>query len=93
MKDKYQNMNSPETKTIRDNLFNLVVTRDNIGEIMWYVYTGVLLTAIVQLKITSRGCATNPKIMAQNYKKFQEQEATAQQQAAVATSTTYTITN
>jgi hypothetical protein len=60
---------------------------------MWYIYTGLLLTSIVQLKITSRGCASNPKTMEANYAEFQKQEAAAQQQAATATSTTYTITN
>ncbi len=74
-------------------MFDLVVTRDTIGEALWYIYTGLLLTSIVQLKITSRGCATNPQTMEANYAKFQEQEAAAQQQAASATSTTYTITN
>ena len=93
MKPKYRDNNSEETKDIRKQLFELVVTRDNIGEALWYIYTGLLLTSIVQLKITSRGCATNPQTMEANYAKFQEQEAAAQQQAAAATSTTYTITN
>jgi hypothetical protein len=92
-KEKYKNDNSPETKELRDKIFELVVTRDNIGEGLWYIYTGLLLTSIVQLKITSAGCASNPKTMEQNYKKFQEQEDAAQQKTASATNTTYTITN
>ena len=92
-KEKYQDDNSVETRTLKSQLFDLVVTRDNIGELLWYIYTGILLTSIVQLKITTRGCASNPKTMAANYKKFQEQEAAAQKQVAAATSTTYTITN
>ena len=69
-KDKYKNDSDLSTKTLRDQLFELVVTRDNIGEIMWYIYTGLLITSIVQLKITTRGCASNPKTMEQNYQKF-----------------------
>ena len=92
-KEKYQDDNSVETRTLKTQLFDLVVTRDNIGELLWYIYTGILLTSIVQLKITTRGCDSNPKTMEANYKKFQEQEAAAQQQVATATSTTYTITN
>lgn len=92
-KEKYQDDNSVETRTLKTQLFDLVVTRDNIGELLWYIYTGILLTSIVQLKITTRGCASNPKTMEANYKQFQEQEAAAQQQVATATSTTYTITN
>jgi len=92
-KDKYKNDSSKETIKLRDDLFNLVVTRDNIGEAMWYIYTGLLLTSIVQLKITSRGCASNPKTMQQNYQKFLDKEDEAKAKQEQATSTTYTITN
>jgi hypothetical protein len=96
-KEKYQMKNGDEisndAQQLKKQLFDLVVTRDTIGEALWYIYTGLLLTSIVQLKMTSRGCATNPQTMEANYAKFQEQEAAAQKQAASATSTTYTITN
>jgi hypothetical protein len=92
-KDKYKNDSDPSTKTLRDQLFELVVTRDNIGEIMWYIYTGLLITSIVQLKITTRGCASNPKTMEQNYQKFLDKQAELDKQKEQATSTTYTITN
>ena len=92
-KPKYQNDNAAETQTLKKQLFDLTVTRDNIGETLWYVYTGLLLTSIVQLKITTRGCATNPKIMEENYAKFQQQEAAIQAQKATTANTTYTVTN
>ena len=91
MKDKYK-QNSSETNVIKKELFELVVTRDNVGEAMWYIYTGVLLTSLVQLKITSRGCVNNPKTMEQNYQKFLDVEEKAKQQKQLSTSTTYTIT-
>jgi hypothetical protein len=92
-KDKYKNDSDPSTKTLRDELFELVVTRDNIGEMMWYIYTGLLITSIVQLKITTRGCASNPKTMEQNYQKFLDKQAEADKQKEQSTNTTYTITN
>jgi hypothetical protein len=92
MKEKYQTENE-ETKKMKNDLFELVVTRDNVGESMWYMYTGLLLTSIVQLKITTRGCVNNPKTMEQNYQKFLDAEKEAQAQKELATSTTYTITN
>jgi len=92
-KPKYQNDNAAETQTLKKQLFDLTVTRDNIGETLWYVYTGLLLTSIVQLKITTRGCASNPKTMEENYAKFQQQEAAIKAQNATTTGTTYTITN
>jgi len=91
MKEKYQN-DGPETQEIKDDLFNLVVTRDNIGEAMWYIYTGLLLTSIVQLKLTSRGCVSNPKTMEQNYQKFLEVEEKNKAEQAKIEGTTYTIT-
>jgi hypothetical protein len=89
MKDKYK-AGGPETDKMQNDLFELVVTRDSIGEAMWYIYTGLLLTSIVQLKITSRGCNSNPKTMEANYQKFLEQEQAAKQ-AKENASTTYTI--
>jgi hypothetical protein len=91
MNDKYKNP-GPESDVIKNELFDLVVTRDNVGEFMWYMYTGILLTSIVQLKITTRGCASNPKTMEQNYQKFKESEQQAKDAKAQATNTTYTIT-
>lgn len=91
MKDQYQT-ESPETAKIKNDLFELVITRDNVGEAMWYIYTGLLLTSIVQLKITNRGCASNPKTMEANYQKFLEQEQTAKDNKAN-TTTTYTVSS
>ena len=91
MKDKYQH-EGPETDDIRNDLFDLVVTRDNVGESLWYIYTGLLLTSIVQLKMTTRGCVNNPKTMEQNYEKFLETQQKAQSAQETATSTTYTMT-
>ena len=91
MKDKYK-IDGPETDKIQNDLFELVVTRDNVGEAMWYIYTGLLLTSIVQLKITTRGCNTNPKTMEANYQKFLEQEEKSKEQKEK-TSATYTITS
>jgi hypothetical protein len=92
-KDKYKNDNDTNTQALRDELFQLVVTRDNIGEMMWYIYTGLLITSIVQLKITTRGCTSNPKTMEQNYQKFLDAQTEVDKQKELATSTTYTITN
>jgi len=70
MKKKYQTA-SIETDNIQNELFQLVMTKDNIGEGMWYIYTGLILTLIVQFKITNRGCSRKPKNM---NKKFLEKE-------------------
>ena len=89
MKEKYQT-GSVESDKMKNDLFELVVTRDNVGESMWYMYTGLLLTSIVQLKITNRGCASNPKTMEANYQKFLDQEQKAKEKKEKAAAT-YTI--
>jgi len=92
MKPQFQT-DSAETMDMKNKLFELVVTKDNVGESMWYMYTGLLLTSIVQLKITSRGCVNNPKTMEQNYQKFLAAEQQSKSQQDLSTNTTYTITN
>lgn len=92
MKPTFQT-ESKETLDMKNKLFELVVLKDNIGESMWYIYTGLLLTAIVQLKITTRGCISNPKTMEQNYQKFLDAEQETKAQKDLATNATYTITN
>jgi hypothetical protein len=91
MKDAYQK-DGPETEKMQNDLFDLVVTRDNVGEALWYIYTGLLLTSIVQLKITSRGCTSNPQTMEANYQKFLQQEQQTQQ-SNQSSSTTYTLSS
>jgi hypothetical protein len=92
MKSKYQT-DSLETADIRNKLFDLVVTRDNVGESMWFMYTGILITSIVQLKMTTRGCASNAATMEKNYQEFLDKEETAKQKQTLATSTQYTLTS
>lgn len=92
MKSQYQT-DGDESNGMKSKLFDLVVSRDTVGEALWFTYTGTLLTSIVQLKITNKGCASNSATMQQNYQKFltnENQSKTKQQQA---TSTVYTITN
>jgi hypothetical protein len=93
MKPQYRDTNSQETKDIRQELFELVVTRDNIGESLWYIYTGILLTSIVQLKITTRGCNNNTATMEKNYNEFLKKEEEAKAKKAETDSTVYTITS
>ena len=66
MKDQYQPIMSngvptenPAALGLKQKLLDVVVLRDNIGEGMWFLYTAILLTSVVQYKITSRGCVQN----------------------------------
>ena len=92
MKPQYQT-DGAESSDMKSKLFDLVVSRDAVGEALWFTYTGILLTSIVQLKITTKGCANNTTTMEQNYQKFLTNENQSKSQQQQATSTVYTITN
>ena len=92
MKPQYQT-DSIDTENKKKELFELVVTRDNVGEAMWFMYTGILLTSIVQMKITSRGCTSNTATMEKNYQQFLEKDEKAVAEQQKSTNTVYTITN
>jgi len=92
MKEKYQT-NTSLLDEKRDELFELVVAKDNVGEAMWYIYTGLLITSITQMKISTRQCNTNPKQIAKNYQKYLDNQANANKKQEQATSTVYTLTN
>jgi hypothetical protein len=61
-------------ETKKTDLLNLVITRDNIGEGMWYIYTGILICSLVQFKLSSVGCKSNQEVLAENYKKLKEEQ-------------------
>ena len=92
MKAQYRN-NSEEGNTLREKLFDLTVTRDNIGEGLWFIYTGLLIVSVVQMKIVTRGCSSNVAAMQQKYQQYKQQEAQQISAQNQATSSTYTITN
>jgi hypothetical protein len=74
-------------------LFDLVVTRDNVGECMWYIYAGLLISSVVQLQINRRGCVLSPKQMAQNYQAYLSEQEKIETTNNTATSQDYVIVN
>jgi hypothetical protein len=91
MKKQYQT-DGPETYAVKNKLFDLVVTRDNIGEMMWYVYTGLLLTSIVQMKIATTPCYVSKATMEKNYQAYLKDEKAQEAQLATTKNTEYTVT-
>jgi len=90
MKTKYQT-DGPETTTMRKQLFNLVVMRDSIGEMLWYIYTGILLTSIVQMKISTTPCYVSKATMEKNYKNYLAEEQEDIDKKNSSKSTSYTV--
>ena len=89
MKEKYQKGGS-ETDDLKQQLLDIVVTRDNIGEALWYIYTAILLISITQYNITSRKCTKDLAAMQASQQQYLEQEAATQAANTKAESTVYT---
>jgi hypothetical protein len=59
--------------TLKSELLNITVLRDNIGEAMWFIYTAILIISIVSYQLSSQDCTkgeetttTAPTIMPAN---------------------------
>jgi hypothetical protein len=75
----------------KEKLLKVVVERDNVGEAMWYLYTGFLLCCIVQYNISTRGCKVDIKTMKANYDKFLEKESATIKEQQKTQNTVYTV--
>jgi len=76
-KQQFKDDNNSETFKKKQALLELVLTRENVGEAMWYIYTGSLVASVVQLKIYSKGCSSNLKTMEKNYQTFKDEQTTS----------------
>ncbi len=47
---------SYDNMEIKQNLLDLVILKDNIGEAFWYLYTSILISSIVYYNLATRGC-------------------------------------
>jgi len=75
----------------REELFEIVMSRDNVGEAMWYVYTGLLLTSIVQLRIATLPCQLNKETLQKNAAGYLEEQTKIDEKKELATSQVYTL--
>ena len=98
MKDQYQPIMSngvptenPAALGLKQKLLDVVVLRDNIGEGMWFLYTAILLTSIVQYKITSRGCVQNLEDIQLNQQNYLKEQGVKTAANAKAKDMVYTL--
>jgi hypothetical protein len=94
MKTQYKPTNGQTpaaAQKLQKELFELVVTRDNVGEGLWYVYTGLLVTSIIQLNISSTSCKYNVTTMQENAEKYKEQQEKLKAEAEIGSNQIYTL--
>ena len=75
---------------LKQKLLDIVVQRDNVGEGLWYIYTAVLLTSIVQYNMATRPCTQDLATVQASYQGYLEQDK-ANQDAANQGATEYTV--
>jgi hypothetical protein len=54
----------------KEKLLELVVTRDNVGEAMWYIYTAILVSSIVYYNLATKGCLRDVQSIKSNYNQY-----------------------
>ena len=74
--------NIPDINEKKNELFQLVILKDNIGEGMWYFYTAILLISIVYYNLASKGCVKTLDQLKAGHDAFlkQEEQNVAQQE-------------
>ena len=92
MKTQYQSNTSPEALKIKQEMYDLVVSRDITGEAMWFLYTGILVISLVQLKISTKRCSSSVSTMEKRYQEYTENQEKVAEKRELAESTTYKIT-
>jgi hypothetical protein len=87
-------MKNPEAADMaqkQQELLDIVVLRDNIGEACWYIYTAILLISIIGYKIVNKACEVDPKVANANYDQYLDKQQAANDAKAIANSIPYTL--
>jgi len=87
MKEQYQTGASD----MKQQLLDVVVARDNIGEALWYVYTAILLISITQYNIMSKPCQKDLATMQQSQDEYIKTKKQIDSESKKANSKIYTL--
>ena len=78
-------------RTVKQELLDLVVLRDNVGEALWYIYTAILVSSIVYYNLATRGCVKDVNAIKSDYDEYLKEQEKTDKQTKVNNSTVYTI--
>lgn len=91
MVSKYKNDTDDDTIKIKQELLDLVVLKDNIGEGLWYIYTGILVSSIVYYNLSSRGCVKDVATLKKEQEEYVKKQEEIEAQQAKINETKYTM--
>lgn len=75
----------------KQQLLDLVVYRDNIGEALWYIYTAILVGSIVYYNLATRGCVRDVNSIKADYDEYLKEQEDKEKQEEVTNSVVYTV--
>jgi hypothetical protein len=75
----------------KNKLWDLVVLKDNIGEGIWYIYCGILISSITFLSLSTRGCSKSLASINADQEAYNKQIAEQQKQTELNNSVSYTM--
>jgi hypothetical protein len=75
----------------KQQLLDLVVYRDNIGEALWYIYTAILVGSIVYYNLATRGCVRDVNSIKADYDEYLKEEEEKDKQEKLNNSVVYTV--
>jgi len=76
MKPETLSLAPSDLDAVKQQLLDLVITKDNVGEAFWYVYTGILVSSIVYYYLASRKCFQDVETIKKNYQNYMNEHET-----------------
>ena len=80
---------SYENSEIKQQLLDLVILKDNIGEAFWYVYTSILISSIVYYNLATRGCIKSVEQIKSDHDAYIQKQEELNKQNELNNSTKY----
>jgi len=82
---------NPSPDNLKQQLLDLVVQRENIGEGLWYIYTAMLVSSIVYYNLDTKGCVKDVNTIKADYDAYEKQQEEQDKQKKLNESTVYTV--
>jgi len=76
---------------LKQQLLDLVVQRENIGEALWYIYTAMLVSSIVYYNLDTKGCVKDINSIKADYDAYEKQQEELDKEKELNDSVVYTI--
>ena len=80
-----------ELGIIQNELYNLVILKDNVGEAIWYIYTAVLITSIISYNLATKSCKKSLDQLKADHDQYLQDEQKINDQQALNNSTPMVI--